>query len=429
MKLVNKPIVIIGGLFFVFGFVTWLGSVLIPYLRIACELNIFASYLVTFSFYISYTVMAVPAAAVLRRTGYKKGMALGLLIMAAGALLFIPAAGSRSYLLFLTGLFVQGTGLAILQTAANPFVTILGPLESAAQRMSIMGICNGIASVLSPLIIGAVALKDADAIREKVIGLPGPEKAVVLDQLAERMILPYGIIGDVLIVLGAWVYISGLTEIKADPTEEGSSETGNAESFSLSPGKTSIFQFPHLLLGVLTLFLYVGVEVIAGDTIINYGASQGIRFSVAKFFTSYTLTCMLAGYLLGILLIPKYLSQITVLKLSAGMGLLFVFIALSTNGITSVLFIALLGLANSMVWPSIWPLAIKGLGRFTPIGSSLLIIAIGGGALLPLLYAWVADRSTPQHAYWIVVPIYCFIGYYAISGHKAGQTALKKFPL
>lgn len=431
MKRRNQPILIIGVLFFVFGFVTWLGSVLIPYLKIACQLNNFASYLVAFSFYISYTVMAIPAAAVLRRTGYKKGMALGLLIMAAGALLFIPAAGSRSYQTFLTGLFIQGTGLAILQTAANPYITILGPLDSAAKRISVMGICNGIAGVLGPLIIGSVMLKDADAIREKVLSLPAVQKTAVLEQLAHRVIMPYGLITLALILLSIWVYFSGLPELAADPTQEGA-EAGLVEEGSTDrPGshataRTHIFQFPHLLLGVLTLFLYVGVEVIAGDTIINYGASQGIPLSTAKFFTSCTLTSMLAGYLLGIVLIPKYLSQTTVLKISAGMGLLFVFIALSTKGIVSVAFIALLGLANSLVWPSIWPLAIKGLGRFTPIGSSLLIIAIGGGALLPLLYGWVADLSTPQHAYWIVVPCYCFIGYYAVSGHKSGQSTLSK---
>jgi glucose/galactose transporter len=428
MKRLNQPLLIIGVLFFVFGVVTWLGSVLIPYLKIACQLNNFSSYLVAFSFYISYTVMAIPAASVLRRTGYKKGMALGLLIMAAGALLFIPAAGIRSYQVFLTGLFIQGTGLAILQTAANPYITILGPLESAARRISFMGICNGIAGVLAPLIIGSVTLKDADAIREKIIRLPAMQKTVLLDQLAHRVILPYGIIALVLLLLSVWVFFSGLPELAADQ-DSLSEPDADPSAASLSSGhlhKTHIFQFPHLLLGVLTLFLYVGVEVIAGDTIINYGTSQGIHLSTAKFFTSCTLTSMLLGYLLGIVLIPKYLSQPMALKISSGLGLLFVFIALSTKGITSVAFIALLGLANSLIWPSIWPLAINGLGRFTRIGSSLLIVAIGGGALLPLLYGWLADLSTPQHAYWLVVPCYCCIGYYAVSGHKSGQSTISK---
>ena len=413
MRRFSRPIVIIGVLFFVFGFVTWLGSVLIPYLKIACQLSSFASYLVAFSFYISYTVMAAPAGAVLRRTGYKKGMSLGLLIMAAGSMLFLPAAGIRSYQLFLAGLFIQGTGLAILQTAANPYVTILGPLESAARRMGIMGICNGVAGIMAPLIIGSVTLKDADEVRDHVARLSGSAKLAMLDGLAHRVILPYAIITLVLLVLAIWVFFSPLPEMHSDETAE---EVSGGET-----AKTSIFQFPHLLLGVLTLFLYVGVEVIAGDTIINYGSSQGIGLSAARFFTSGTLGCMLAGYLIGILLIPKYLSQATALKVSAALGLVFVFVALSTSGLVSVAFIALLGLANSMVWPSIWPLAIDGLGRFTAAGSSLLIVAIGGGALLPLAYGWLAQVSTPQHAYWLVVPCYCCIAWYAAYGHKAGR--------
>lgn len=414
MKRFNQPIVIIGILFFVFGFVTWLGSVLIPYLRIACQLSNFSSYLVAFSFYISYTVMAIPSAAVLRRTGYKKGMALGLLIMAIGAALFIPAALTRSYQSFLTGLFIQGTGLAILQTASNPYVTILGPRESAAKRISIMGICNGIAGAIAPLIIGSVTLQDADAIRERVTHLPPTQKIALLDTLAHRVITPYIIIALALALLSTWVFFSGLPELDTDP------ETGGTSTTNATPSQTSIFQFPHLLLGVMTLFLYVGVEVIAGDTIINYGVSQGIRLSTARFFTTFTLSGMLLGYLLGILLIPKYLSPTRTLKICASLGLAFAVAALSTHGLVSVAFITLLGLANSLVWPSVWPLAIHGLGRFTPIGSSFLIVAIGGGALLPLLYGWLADLSSPQHAYWLVIPCYACIGWYAMKGHKTG---------
>ncbi len=408
----GKAIIIIGVLFFVFGFVTWLGSVLIPYLKIACELSNFQSYLVAFSFYISYMVMAIPAAAILKRTGYKMGMCWGLVVMAAGAALFIPAALERNYGMFLLGLFVQGTGLAVLQTAANPYITILGPMESAAKRISIMGICNGVAGVLAPLLLGAVALKNADGIKSSLIGLTKNLQGPILDRLAHRVIIPYGIIAAVLLFLAAGVSYSGLPELETDKED--------ASIAALNAGKKNIFQFPHLLLGMCTLFLYVGVEVIAGDTIINYGSSQGIPLSTAKFFTSATLTCMLAGYLLGIVLIPKYLSQVRVLEISAGLGLVFALTALSTTGVVSVAFIALLGLANSLVWPSIWPLAIQGLGRFTKIGSSLLIVAIGGGAILPLAYGWLADKTSPHHGYWLVVPCYLCIGYYARSGHRLG---------
>ncbi|MEO8415954.1 MAG: sugar MFS transporter [Ginsengibacter sp.] len=408
----KRPIFIIGALFFVFGFVTWLGSVLIPYLRIACQLNNFTSYLVAFSFYISYMVMAIPAASVLKLTGYKKGMSLGLFIMAIGTSIFIPAALMRTYPLFLTGLFVQGTGLAILQTAANPYITILGPLESAARRISIMGICNGIAGVIAPLILGAVILNDADGIKARIVNMPAIKKMQILSDLAHRVIFPYSIMAVVLAFLALLVLFSGLPELDTNAEDEAVA--------SANSNKTSIFQFSHLLLGVLTLFLYVGVEVIAGDTIINYGSSQGIPLSSAKFFTSCTLSLMLAGYAVGIVVIPKYISQVKVLKISAIMGLIFVALALLTSGYVSVACIALLGLANSLVWPAIWPLAINGLGRFTKIGSSLLIVAIGGGALLPLLYGWLADIFSPHDAYWVVVPCYLCIWYYAKAGHKIG---------
>jgi len=410
----NRPIIIIGVLFFVFGFVTWLGSVLIPYLQIACQLQDWAAYIVAFAFYISYAVMAIPAAAVLKLTGYKKGMSVGLAVMAAGAALFIPAAFARSYPLFLTGLFVQGTGLAILQTASNPYITILGPQQSAARRISIMGICNGVAGVVGPLLLGATILDGADGIKAQIINLPAAQKTTILNNLAHRVVLPYSIIAAVLLLLAVLVLLSSLPELDTDAENE--------QVATANTHKTSIFQFPHLLLGVFTLFLYVGVEVIAGDTIIKYGASQGIPLSAARFFASCTQVCMLAGYLIGIVAIPKYISQTNVLKISPLLGLLFVGIALATRGLLSVVFIALLGLANSLVWPAIWPLAINGLGRFTKIGSSLLIIAIGGGGVLPLLYNWLAihPNITPHYAYGLVVPCYLCIWLYAKAGHKIG---------
>ncbi|HWW41972.1 MULTISPECIES: sugar MFS transporter [Pedobacter] len=406
-----NPIVIIGALFFIFGFVTWLNSVLIPYLKLACELNNFESYLVAFAFYISYLVMAIPSSWVLKATGFKKGMAVGLVVMAVGALVFIPAAKTRTYELFLLGLFIQGTGLAILQTASNPYITILGAPESAAKRISIMGICNKVAGAIAPIALGTVALKDADGIKAKIASMTALDKATELNTLAERVILPYIIIVVVLIILAVLVYLSSLPEIDTDKEDEAVA--------AANTNKTSIMQFPHLLLGVLTVFIYVGVEVMAGDTIISYGASQGIALSTAKFFTTCTLVAMIVGYLIGIFCIPRYLSQEKAMKVFALIGVVFVLLALFTHGYASVLFIALLGLANSLMWPAIWPLALAGLGRFTKIGSSLLIMGIAGGAIIPLIYGRLADIVNPQQAYWIMVPCYLFIWYYAARGHKA----------
>jgi len=412
-SLVN-PLIIIGILFFIFGFVTWLSAVLIPYLQIACELNNFQSYLVAFAFYISYFVMGVPSGWLLKTTGFKKGMSLGLLLVAAGSLLFIPAALNRQYTIFLLGLFVQGAGLTVLQTASNPYVTILGPRESAARRISFMGICNGIAGAIAPVILGAVILNDADALKSKLGSLDTVQKLIELNDLADKVIIPYAIITLVLIVLSAVIYFSALPEIDEEELDEGNTDLEKST-------KTSVFQFPHLIIGVLVLFGYTGVEVIAGNSIIGYGAYQGIPLTMAKFFTSFTLISMLAGYLIGILCIPKYFSQETALKTSAALGILFTVLAIFSTGLTSVIFVALLGLANSLMWPSIWPLAIAGLGKFTKTGSSLLVMAISGAAVLPLLYGYLADQVNAQQAYWMVIPCYLGVAYYAVAGHKVGK--------
>lgn len=409
-----NPIIIIGALFFIFGFVTWLNSVLIPYLKIACELNNLESYLVAFAFYIAYFVMALPSAWVLKKTGFKKGMSWGLFVMAIGALIFIPAALTRTYSFFLIGLFVQGTGLAVLQTASNPYVTIIGPIESAASRISIMGICNKFAGAIAPILLGAIALKNADDLVVRIQTMTELQKAAELDALAQRVIVPYIVIIAVLVILSILIYFSKLPEIDTDKEDE--------TVAIANTNKRSVFQFPHLLLGVLSIFLYVGVEVLAGDTIIAYGASQGIPFSTAKFFTTCTLVAMIIGYIIGIICIPKYITQDKALKICAVLGVGLSIAAVLTTGYASVLCIALLGLANSLMWPAIWPLAITGLGRFTKTGSSLLIMGIAGGALLPLLYGWLADIIDSRQAYWIMVPCYVFIWYYAVAGHKVRRS-------
>jgi len=405
------PTLIIGVLFFIFGFITWLNGTLIQYLKIACELNTFQSLLVAFAFYISYFVMALPSSWILKKTGFKKGMSLGLVIMACGALLFIPAANTRTYVLFLAGLFIIGTGLSILQTASNPYITIVGPIESAAKRISIMGICNKIAGMIAPVILGAVVLSDADTLVAKLTKMNVAEKAVQLNELASRVIMPYAIMSGILLVLAVLVSFSPLPEIEMEQDE--TVEKSSSE-------KTNILQFPNLVLGVISLFLYVGVEVMAGDTIGMYGQSQGIALSEAKIFTSFTLAAMIVGYILGIIAMPKYISQSKALAVSAIVGVVFSVLAILTHGYISVLFIALLGLANALMWPAIWPLAIHGLGRFTKTGSAMLIMAIAGGALLPLIYGRLADITFIGHqqAYWIMVPCYLFILFYSLKGSK-----------
>ncbi len=406
------PIFILGALFFIFGFVTWLNGTLIPYLKIACELNNFESLLVAFAFYISYFVMALPSSYVLKKTGFRKGMMLGLIVMAIGALIFIPAALTRTYALFLLGLFIIGTGLSVLQTAVNPYVTIVGPIESAAKRISIMGICNKIAGVIAPIALGAVILSDADQLVASLADMAPEVKNELLNGLARRVILPYSLMAVVLGGLSMMIYFSPLPEI--DPENETDEAADN-----LTQHKT-VLSFPNLVLGVIALFLYVGAEVIAGDTIGNFGISQGIAIADAKYFTSYTLVAMVIGYIIGIVAIPKYISQNAALAGSAIIGIIFSVLEIQTTGYTAVLFIALLGLANALMWPAIWPLAINGLGKFTRTGAALLIMAIAGGALLPLGYGYLADLESIgiQNAYWILVPCYLFILFYSRVGFR-----------
>jgi len=422
------PILIIAGLFFIFGFVTWINGALIPFMKTINELTDAQSYFVASASYISFVVMAIPASSIINKIGYRKGMSLGLIVMAIGALVFIPAAGARTYWIFLLGIFIQGMGMTLLQTASNPYITILGPIDSAAKRIAIMGIANKVAGALGSLIFGAILLSGIDEIKEKLGTVSIEEKETLLNTMADSVVTPYLVMAAVLFVLGLLIRKAPLPHVEAEPI---------AESKDGETSKTSIFQFPHLWLGVLTLFVYVGAEVIAGDTIIAYGISLGIPGEEAKSFTAYTLMAMVATYALGVFLIPKYMTQAFALKASAVIGIVFTFCIVFTSGFTSILFVAGLGIANALVWPAVWPLTLKGLGKFTKTASALLIMAISGGAIIPPLYGKLVDgekadliaqgmseaAATAEAAtsgYWILLPCYFIILYYAISGHKLG---------
>lgn len=408
------PTLIIGVLFFVFGFITWVNSTLIPYLQTACELTPGQAVLVTFASYIAYAVMAFPSAWILKLTGFKKGMMLGLAIMALGALLFIPAAGSRTFGMFLTGLFVMGIGMALLQTASNPYITILGPIESAAKRMSVMGVCNKGAGAIAPLIMGALLLNGMDAYSsENLNRLSLVDKNALLDQLAGKIIGPYICIAIVFIFLAIAIYFSSLPDIKDEQQTNPAHQTKD---------RKNIFAYPYLWIGFVTLFLYVGVEVMAGDTIQLYGhTGLGIPIELAKHFTTYTMIGMLVGYLLGIILIPKYINQAKALKISAILGLIFSLGVIFLPGTYSIACLALLGLANAPMWPAIWPLTIDGLGKYLKTGSALLIVGIAGGAILPKLWTTISAATGMQAAYWLLIPCYFFILFYATTGHKIGK--------
>jgi len=433
-KNIVVPMLIIAGLFFIFGFVTWINGALIPFMKVINELTSAQSLLVASASYISFVVMALPASYVLTKIGYKKGMALGLIVMAIGALVFIPSANSRTYWMFLVGIFIQGAGMALLQTASNPYITILGPIESGAKRIAIMGIANKVAGGLGSLVFGALLLSGIDEVQEKLSQVSSGEKAELLNTMANSVVTPYIVMALVLFILGLLILKAPLPDIEADDTENQKEQSAKA--------KSTIFQYPHLWLGVLALFLYVGVEVIAGDTIIAYGISLDIPAKEAKFFTTYTLMAMVVTYGLGSVLIPKFISQTLALKISAGLGIILSVLIILTTGYTSVLFIAALGFANALVWPAIWPLTLKGLGKLTKKASALLVMAISGGAIIPPVYGALVDQrkanlvaeglrestaiaEASTYGYWILLPCYLFILYYAFHGHKLQKIKAK----
>lgn len=415
---------ILAGMFFIFGFVSWVNSILIPYFRIACELTHFESYFVAFAFYIAYFVMAIPSGILLKKVGFKRGIMYGFMLTALGAFLFVPAALVRQFEIFLIGLFSIGTGLAILQTAATPYVTIIGPIESAARRISIMGICNKFAGIISPLIFAALILKADDSELFSLIEsgtLDAITKSAMLDELIQRVIVPYAILGGLLVLAGIGIRYSILPEINTDE-QNATDEKENGHN-----SKKSIFDFPYLILGALAIFFHVGTQVIAIDTIINYANSMGIDLLEAKVFPSYTLACTMIGYVLGILIIPKYVSQTKALIICTILGLLLSFgVVFADFNVTlfghqaniSIFLLCALGFPNALIYAGIWPLSIHGLGKFTKTGSSLLIMGLCGNAILPLIYGYFAEVYDLRIGYWILIPCFLYLIFFATKGHK-----------
>lgn len=409
------PLIMIAGLFFILGFVTWLNGSLMPYLELVLQLTPFQASFILFSFYIAVTVFSLPSSWIIRKVGYKNAMAIALAVMACAALLFIPAAKNHQFALFLVAQFMMGAGQTLLQTAVNPYVVKIGPEESAARRISIMGILNKSAGIVAPIVFTALILGGMTAHTSET---PSAEE---IEQLASNLVMPYIYMALIIGVVALLVKLSSLPELNLHEDEN--------DHLPLR----EVFQFPSLVLGVIALFVYVGVEVIAGDTIGAYGRSIGYtNFSI---LTSITMGCMVVGYILGIILIPRFISQQKMLSISAVLGVILslsvVFGSNESTAISSlfaflgapaipdtILCIALLGLANAIVWPAIWPLALSGLGKYTSTGAALLIMAIAGGAVLPVIMGGVASLVDRQTAYIVMTPCYLFILYYAAKGYK-----------
>ena len=406
-------IAIIGALFFIFGFVTWLNGPLIQFAKLAFDVSESYAFLIPSAFYISYFCLALPSSAILKATGMKKGMALGLFTMAVGALAFGQFTTQRWYPGAVGGIFVIGAGLAILQTAVNPYVSILGAIEGAAQRIAVLGICNKVAGLLAPWVLATFVLHGMGDIASQVAAATPETKDLLLNEFAARIHGPYLAMAVVLAALAIGILFSPLPDVRAEEV--------NASGASATGGR-SLFQFPHVWLGALCIFVYVGAEVMAGDAIGIYGQGFGIPLDATKYFTMFTIGSMLLGYIVGLILIPRFVSQERYLSFSAVLGVLFALGAFLTHGYLSVGFVAALGFANAMMWPAIFPLAIKGLGRFTETGSALLIMGIAGGAVIPQAFAVLKQHYDFQAVFaLLLVPCYLYILFFALRGHRAGM--------
>jgi FHS family L-fucose permease-like MFS transporter len=387
------PMIVIGIMFSVLGFAVGINAFFVPFVKAAFHISTAKSYLVTTATFSAFVLFGIPSGKILMKVGYKRSMLLSFILMALGMLIIVPAAKWISFPIFLFALFINGMGQTLLNTAVNPYITILGPQDSAAKRISIMGICNKLSFGLAPVVL-----------------------AIFMDTVNVQLndaIVPFYVITVILVFLGILSYFAPLPEVKATGEDESKDEKTSDSANS----KTSILQFPHLLLGALAIFFYVGVENIALVSINDYAIEIGL--SSPEKFAVYVSAGYILGYFLGIILIPKIVSQTNAMKINAALGIVSSLLIVLLPGGISIYFVAILGLANSLLWPAIWPLALAGLGKFTKRGSSLMVMGIAGGGLLPPVLGLLKDHFTSyQQAYWMLLPIYLYFLFFAVKGHK-----------
>ncbi len=397
------PLIIVGVVFFMIGFGVGISGFLTPALRSAFNLTTGQSYLVTAAIFSAFLIFGRPTGWVIKKIGYRMAMMVAFFIMALGMLVFVPSSRAESFPLFLAALFIGGIGNTLLQGAVNPYITIIGPENTAAVRMSLMGIMNKLAWSLAPFFLGLF------------IDLTNVQ--------VDDIVLPFYIVTGILFVLGIFVYFAPLPEVKA----EGEDEDDEAAESSYAANKTSIFQFPHLLLGVFTLFLYVGIETLPMASIIDFARASFPDASNHQDYSWFVTMGLVVGYVFGVIAIPRFVSQQKALVAFAILGVTASLLLIYLPPGYAFFALLLASFSNSLMWPAIWPLAMKDLGKFTKVGASLLVTAIFGGAVVPLIFGFIVDavKTTEvalvgdyQTAYWVMVPCYAFILYFAVSGHK-----------
>lgn len=403
------PLIIMGILFFVFGVMTWASAILIPYFKIGLELNNTQAGLVAIASFIAYFLFSIPASGFLNKTGYKKGLIIGLLIMFFGALMFIPAAKMRSYNLFLIALFVISSGMVILQTAANPYVSIIGPTESTAQRMGFMGMANRFGGILTQLILSSILLSDAGNISNQLAYASPNEKDLILTEYLSKVINPYIFLALFFVLIAILIYFSKLPNLK---DEEQNKEVEGAK-------RNSILSFPYLILGVIALFLDGFISVAVNNSIL-YGDALEISSTISRHFSTYALLFTLLGFFVNTIVIPKYLTQQKAIVLCALTGFTLTILSFFTEGIASVWFLLAQAFLSAFTWGSIWGLAIRNLGKYTKLGSALLLMTLIGMGIAPIIFGKLIDLNPthPQIAVLMLIPSYIYLFYYGNKGYK-----------
>ena len=410
--------VMLGCLFFVFGLVSWVNSILVPYFKVACDLQSeVQGYLAQFAFYIAYLVMTIPASWVLNRTGYKKGAMYGLFLLGIGALLFIPAALMRTYNMFLAALFTMGTALALLQTVANPFATIIGPIDTAVKRMSVLGICNKFAGIISPIIFSALVIAPQKAKMDAINSgaLEGAARDQALADLLHGVIPPYLVLGIFLLIFAVIFFKSPIQDI--NPAKDNPAAPGD--------GRKSLLAYPYLVLGVIALFCHLGTQALSIHTIARFAEDIKMSIDIA-IFPSMTLACTLFGYLLGVILVPKYITQKNLLKVVTSVILVLSILVMVLPANMAIWCLVLMGIPNSVVYPGIWGHSLHDLGKWTNLASALLVMALCASGVVPLLYSSIVDSGLTLHqSYWILLPAAAYMVFFAFIGYKFNRWSNK----
>lgn len=391
------PMAFIGLMFFTCGFALGINSLLVPVLKVSLQVTSMKAYMLIGATFLPFLIFGYPAGMLISKIGYKHTMASAFAMFSLAFAVFILSAKEESFILFLVASFACGAANTFLQAAINPYVTILGPTESAARRISIMGMINKLAWPVSPLFIAFVV---------------GNSDHIAVADLTK----PFAVIIGLFVLLGVISFFAPLPEVKAvgEDNKEEDAESQKVSAYANS--KHSIFQFPHLVLGSLAIFFYVGAETIVLGTLIDYANELGL--SHPENYSWIAPICISVGYLLGIIFIPKYLSQTRALQICSLVALAGTALVVFLPGTLSIYCIGIMALGCSLMWPAFWPLALMDLGKFTKEGSSLLTMGLIGGAVITVLFGLLKDIAGIQLAYSICLVSFAYIVFYAFKGYK-----------